>query len=150
MNADNRRLKKPRRLPRRSSAYSQEPAQQIRVNQRLSAAEIRNMKKIKVPRFTTEAEEAKWWDDHMNVVEGNLLELMKSGTAQRGGPRRVIQERRESKNITIRIALTDIERARALAAKKGIGYQTLMKMLLKEALDRESRVGPVRQRVKAP
>ena len=46
--------------------------------------------------------------------------------------------RREPKNITIRVAISDIERARALAAQKGIGYQTLMKMLLKEALDRES------------
>jgi predicted DNA binding CopG/RHH family protein len=31
----------------------------------------------------------------------------------------------------------DIERARRLAEKKGIGYQTYMKILLREALDRE-------------
>ncbi|OFW33908.1 MAG: hypothetical protein A3J28_18595 [Acidobacteria bacterium RIFCSPLOWO2_12_FULL_60_22] len=97
------------------------------------------MKKVKVPRFATEAAEAKWWDDHMDVVEANLVEGIKTGAAQRGGPRRVIQERRASKNITIRVATADIERARALAAKKGIGYQTFIKMLLKEALDRESR-----------
>ncbi len=51
----------------------------------------------------------------------------------------MIRERRESKNITIRVALADIERARSLAARKGIGYQTYVKILLKEALDRESR-----------
>ena len=33
----------------------------------------------------------------------------------------------------------DIERARRLAEKKGIGYQTYMKILLREALDREDR-----------
>jgi len=97
------------------------------------------MRKLRVPRFATEAEEAKWWDDHMELVEANLVEGIKTGAAQRGGPRRVLQERRESKNITIRVAVDDIERARVLAAKKGIGYQTLMKMLLKEALDHESR-----------
>ena len=104
------------------------------------------MKKVKVPRFRTEAEEAKWWDSHMDVVEANLVEGIKTGAAQRGGPQRVIRERRQSKNITIRVAIADIERARALAAKKGIGYQTLMKMLLKEALDRESRSGLAHRR----
>ena len=98
------------------------------------------MKKLKVPKFATEAQEAAWWDARMNTVEANLLEAIKTGGAHKGGPRRVIQERRQSKNITIRIAIADIERARALAAKKGIGYQTLMKMLLKEALDRESKI----------
>ena len=97
------------------------------------------MKKLVVPRFAAEAEEAKWWDDHMGVVEQNLVQAIKGGVARRGGPRRVIRERRQSKNITIRVAIADIERARALAEKKGIGYQTYMKMLLKEALDRDSR-----------
>jgi predicted DNA binding CopG/RHH family protein len=51
----------------------------------------------------------------------------------------VIQEKRDSKNITIRMAVSEIERARALAGRKGIGYQTYIKMLLREALDREAR-----------
>ena len=107
------------------------------------------MKKVKVPRFATEAQEAKWWDNHMDVVEANLVEGIKTGAAQRGGPRRVIQERRQSKNITIRVAIADIERARTLAAKKGIGYQTLIKMLLKQALDRESRSELAHRRARA-
>ena len=106
------------------------------------------MKKVNAPRFRTEVQEAKWWDSHMDVVEANLVEGIKTGAAQRGGPRRVIQERRQSKNITIRVAIADIERARALAAQKGIGYQTLMKMLLKQALDRESRSELPRRRAK--
>ncbi len=97
------------------------------------------MKKLVVPKFANEKAEANWWDHHMKMVEGNLVRAMKTGSVTRGGPRRVIQERRESKNITIRVPVGDIERARALAAKKGLGYQTYMKMLLKEALDRESR-----------
>ena len=97
------------------------------------------MKKLVVPKFSTEAEEAKWWDRHLDVVGSNLVEAIRTGTAKHGGPSRVIQERRESKNITIRVAIADIERARVLAAKKGIGYQTYMKMLLKEALDHQTR-----------
>jgi predicted DNA binding CopG/RHH family protein len=36
--------------------------------------------------------------------------------------------------------VSDIERARALAAKRGVGYQTLIKTLLHDALKRESRI----------
>ena len=87
-----------------------------------------------MPKLKSEAEEAQWWDAHMRDVETNLVEG--------------IQERRESKNITIRVAVSDIERARALAAEKGIGYQTFMKMLLKEALDRESGAGFARPKTR--
>ena len=44
-----------------------------------------------------------------------------------------------SPTITIRIAETDLQRARALAARKGLRYQTYLKMLLHEALDRDER-----------
>jgi hypothetical protein len=74
----------------------------------------------------------------MNVVEANSTSAIRSGTAKTGGPRRVLAELRQSRNITIRLRLDDLERARALAERKGIGYQTYMKMLLHEALERES------------
>jgi predicted DNA binding CopG/RHH family protein len=107
------------------------------------------MKKMTIPAFETESEEAKWWDRHMGAVESRLKEGMKKRTLKKGGPRRVILERRQSKNITIRFALAEIERARAVANKKGIGYQTLMKMLVKEGLDRESEGRTNRRRKRA-
>jgi predicted DNA binding CopG/RHH family protein len=61
---------------------------------------------------------------------------MKDGTVHYGGPAASL---RETRNITIRIANSDIERARKLAEKKGIGYQTYIKMLLREGLDREEK-----------
>jgi predicted DNA binding CopG/RHH family protein len=91
----------------------------------------------KVPKFETEAAEARWWDEHKSMVEASLRDAMRDGTAQRGAARRLVREARESKNITIRMPLRDIERARSLAEKRGIGYQTYMKMLLHEALERE-------------
>ena len=96
------------------------------------------MKKLIVPKFATEAEEAKWWDRHSRTAGRNLVQAIRNGSAHRGGPKTFIRARRESKNITIRVATEDIDRARVLAAKQGIGYQTYMKILLKEALDRKS------------
>jgi hypothetical protein len=87
------------------------------------------MKKLIVPKLATEAEEAKWWDRHSATVGRNLVSAIRSGSARRGGPQAIIRARRESKNITIRVATEDIDRARQLAAKKGIGYQTYMKIL---------------------
>jgi predicted DNA binding CopG/RHH family protein len=109
-------------------------------------------KGIKIPEFESEAQEARWWDEHKNLVEENLIAAMRDGTAQRGSaqlmrnsphnglaPVRPVKEARASKNITIRMPLADLERARLLSARKGLAYQTYIKMLLHEALDREER-----------
>jgi predicted DNA binding CopG/RHH family protein len=40
----------------------------------------------------------------------------------------------------VRLPLTDIERARKLGKKRGVGYQTVIKALLHEALKRETQV----------
>jgi len=42
-----------------------------------------------------------------------------------------------SQAISLRLQPSDIERAKRLATKKGIGYQTLLKMIIHEALERE-------------
>ena len=98
------------------------------------------MKELIAPKFQNEYEEAKWWDDHADVVDANLLEAIENGTAHRGGPARILQERRESKEITIRVPIADLDRAREQAQKKGLAYQTYIKMLLHEALDRQDAV----------
>jgi predicted DNA binding CopG/RHH family protein len=41
--------------------------------------------------------------------------------------------------VSIRIATADLSRARTQAARKGLRYQTYLKMLLHEALDREEK-----------
>jgi len=94
---------------------------------------------MEIPEFESEAQEAAWWDDHRTLVEENLSNAMRDGTAQKGTAQRLAQEARLSKNITIRMPLADLERARRISAKKGLGYQTFMKMLLHEALEREDR-----------
>ena len=111
----------------------------------------RSDKGITIPEFESEAQEARWWDEHKDLVEENLVAAMRDSTAQRGSaqprnsphngltPMRLVKEARGSKNITIRMPLADLERARQLSARKGLAYQTYIKMLLHEALDREER-----------
>jgi predicted DNA binding CopG/RHH family protein len=42
--------------------------------------------------------------------------------------------------VSVRLPVTDIERARKLAEKRGVGYQTVIKTLLHEALKKESKI----------
>jgi hypothetical protein len=51
--------------------------------------------RMKVPKFATEAEEARWWDSNAGKVETRLLAALRSGTAQRGTAQRLTSEARE-------------------------------------------------------
>jgi hypothetical protein len=95
------------------------------------------MKKLIVPKFPTEAAEAEWWDSHMDVVEGNLVEAIQEGTAGRGTAQRVLREARELKSVTIQMPRADVNRAQRLSAKKGLSSETYLQTLLHEALQRE-------------
>lgn len=92
-----------------------------------------------VPEFGNEEQEAQWWDAHKEQVENQLVAAMRDGTARRGTAQRLVSEARGSKNITIRMPISDLERARTLSARKGLAYQTFIKMLLHEALDSEEK-----------
>ncbi|MEK7405507.1 MAG: hypothetical protein AAB225_10400 [Acidobacteriota bacterium] len=95
----------------------------------------------------TEEAEARWFQQNQD----RLLELFEKGLKQgalRRGARSVgitISKRTgdivrpPSQKVALRIPTGDLERARELAARKGLGYQTYIKMLLHEGLDRESR-----------
>ncbi|HEV3279175.1 MAG TPA: hypothetical protein VG860_20465 [Terriglobia bacterium] len=54
---------------------------------------------------------------------------------------RLVTQLNEKKSVQIAIRLpgADLTRAREIAERKGIGYQTLLKMLVHEGLARESR-----------
>ncbi|HYL72951.1 MAG TPA: CopG family antitoxin [Bryobacteraceae bacterium] len=93
----------------------------------------------KVPKFTKEAEEAKWWDDHKEMVERNLIQAIGNGTARRGVANRLVQEARTSRNVTIRLAEADLNLARKQAEEKGLPYQTYIKSVLHEELVKRQR-----------
>jgi predicted DNA binding CopG/RHH family protein len=81
---------------------------------------------IDTPRFRSEAEEARWLDKHQDLLTGLLI---------KHGRRAVVQ----TKSVTVRLPITDIDRARELATGRGMGHQTLIKTLLHDALQRAAR-----------
>jgi predicted DNA binding CopG/RHH family protein len=95
--------------------------------------------RMKVPQFATEAEEAKWWDDHKEMVEENLIQAIKDGTAGRGTARGLVREASTSRNVTIRMAEADLDLARKQAEEKGLPYQTYIKSVLHEELMKRGR-----------
>jgi len=95
----------------------------------------------KTPKFMNEDEEAKWWAG----AEGREFLNRQSGagtTGKRKGSRLVSGlSRASSVQIALRLPAPDLAKARKIAGHKGIGYQTLLKMLVHEGLRREARRG---------
>ena len=98
-------------------------------------------KSLKMPKFTTESEEADWWASPAGrtyvkrksaEIQSKKLKLTES---------RVVAglNRKSTVQIAIRLPEADIAQAREIAERKGIGYQTLLKMLVREGLTREAR-----------
>ena len=87
-------------------------------------------KQITIPGFKTEAEEAAWWDSHPEAAAEIMKRALKSGTARRKVP---------LKTVTMRLPMADLEAAQDVASRKGLPYQTYIKMVLHEALQKERR-----------
>jgi hypothetical protein len=101
------------------------------------------IRKTSIPKFKSEKEEAEWWDQHREETSGWMEKAMASGQATTLPDilERARQRAGSTPTVSIRIDPDDITRARSLAAKKGLRYQTYLKMLLHEALQREERTG---------
>jgi predicted DNA binding CopG/RHH family protein len=82
---------------------------------------------INIPKFKNEAEEAKWWDAHPEVATVIMARAIKAGSARRG----------PLKTVTMRLPVSDIRAAQSLAERKGLPYQTYIKMLLHQAIQKE-------------
>jgi predicted DNA binding CopG/RHH family protein len=95
------------------------------------------LKRAVIPRFSNDAEEAGWWDAHRTEIEAEIRRRIKQKRplTLEG----LLRKEEPSQPITLRIATKDLDTARRLAARKGIGYQTYIKMLLREALAADAR-----------
>ena len=94
------------------------------------------MVRKQLPKFANEAEEAQWYQDHQDELDDYFEPVTPAnhpGLGFEPAPTSRTQP------ITIRVATPDVDRARAIAARKGIGYQTLLKMAIHEWLDEEER-----------
>ena len=100
-----------------------------------------NKRTLRFPKFQSESEEADWWASPAGraFVERKSTEMQLKGTKPKGSPLVAALRKKASVQIAIRLPETDLARARKIAERKGIGYQTLLKMLVHEGLTREAR-----------
>ena len=96
-------------------------------------------KTLELPAFTNENEEAAWWASRQG--REFLKKKVATSAKKPGKGSRLVSQlnRAPSVQIALRLPEPDVEKAREIAARKGIGYQTLLKMLVHEGLRREAR-----------
>ena len=102
-----------------------------------------NRKASKVVKFKSESEEADWWASRAGreYVRQKSADAQSEGNKPRGSSLVAKMNRKSSVQIAIRLPQADLAQARKLAERKGLGYQTLLKMLVHEGLARETRRG---------
>jgi predicted DNA binding CopG/RHH family protein len=83
------------------------------------------------PKFASEAEEADWYAANPDYI---LQRLQLAEAEGRLGQGTAAKRLGLTASTTIRLSHEDLAKARAQAEKKGMGYQTYIKMLLHEAL----------------
>ena len=94
---------------------------------------------VDVPKFASEIEEANWWAS----PEGR--KFLKEQSARRqpvapGGSKLVAKiAKANTVQIALRLPSPDLAKAREIAGRKGIGYQTLLKMIVHQGLRRAGR-----------
>jgi len=94
-----------------------------------------------MPVFERESDEADWWasGEGRAFVNQKSAESMSKGKKSQGSPLVEGLNKSGSVQIALRLPEADLAAARRIATRKGIGYQTLLKMLLHEGLQRETR-----------
>jgi predicted DNA binding CopG/RHH family protein len=94
-----------------------------------------------MPRFKSESEEADWWASPVGraYVKERAAEARSKGAKASGSSLVAKLNKKSSIQIAIRLPGTDVAQARKIADRKGIGYQTLLKILVREGLAREAR-----------
>lgn len=101
------------------------------------------MANTKPSRFKSEVQEAERWAKHQDFIADRFEQAKAAGTLGKGTVARVARDRARqsgaSPTITIRLAESDLARARTLASRKELRYQTYVKMLLRQALDAEEK-----------
>ena len=98
-------------------------------------------KPVDMPKFVNEGEEADWWASRpgREFLKQRSAEPLKKGSAPKGSRLVGQLNRTASVQIALRLPEPDVTKAREIATRKGVGYQTLLKMLVHEGLRREAR-----------
>lgn len=93
-------------------------------------------RKPKIPKFKTDREAADFWATHDSTPY--LSELREVSVRVSPALRRAVAERAAAKKpVTLRLEPQQIAAAKEVARRKSIPYQTLLRMWIAQALDRE-------------
>jgi hypothetical protein len=92
----------------------------------------------RIPDFKTETEEALWWEKQSARIAQHMEAAIAAGENLMVVPA-PLKRALAAKNVTIRLSLADLERARKQAGRRGLRYQTYVKMLLHQALVADAR-----------
>jgi hypothetical protein len=95
----------------------------------------------------SEAAEALWFEKNQDQLMRLFEEAGRKGALRIGGKSIGITVSKStggiakppSQKVMLRIPADDLDRARRLAERKGLPYQTYIKLLLREGLDREEK-----------
>jgi hypothetical protein len=108
-------------------------------------------KSTDVPKFKSSAEEAGWYatPQGRRQTEREFARALKDGTLLRSTGSKIAKtdpgvlqqlmeqaKRNATRSISIRVPIADLEQARRIAEKNGIGYQTVLKQAIREGLKR--------------
>lgn len=84
--------------------------------------------------FKSEEEEANWWDSQSDkALAAEFIQAAEEGTLTRG----TVLRKGITPTTTIRLAADDILLARNQASRRGLKYQTYLKMVIHQALRQE-------------
>lgn len=97
-----------------------------------------------IPKFENEREEARWWYEHREELDDYMDPVPESESEiplhiRLNLPPRPERRKPPTRQVPLRIPTDDLTRAQKLAERKGIGYQTLLKMIIHEGLEREEK-----------
>ena len=98
--------------------------------------------RLAIPVFGSEKEEAEWLDSHRELIARRFSDAAARGVLGRGRVAARAQGKKvsgASPTLTIRIPKDDLDRARSLAEVRGLRYQTYLRMLIHEGLDRDGK-----------
>ena len=90
----------------------------------------------KLPSFANETEEAQWWFDNREALGDEFVQDIDEGRVTRGA----MVRRGLVRTPSIELDPEDFSQAQALAEKKGIRYQTYLRMLIHEGLERDAKM----------
>ena len=85
------------------------------------------MTKKRIPELKTDQEAAEFWDTHSFADYAEDTELVED-----------VEFSPPLKQISLRLAPSQIARLKRIAATKGIGYQTMLRMWITERVRQES------------